>query len=217
MKTLESVQKLARIYALGLWSKAEIIQWCDKLIEVSDNPPYEVMEIFLFSKAKVNDIEGALFAFSSKIDEEGTVNVILAVIYEKLKENELTIEESITCTTRLLVNRGLYWEDGYFDLYTMDDSYDLAKNGVHFDVRDVSTTYIETLSVYRTYFKGFEKLYAKVMKQEWDRKKKEWKNHSLITRGIVHIHNEKVMQGHSITFFISLFSFFMVSSLRVKC
>lgn len=147
---MDLIRRLTRIYGLGiccgLWSKAEVIQWCDKLIEASDSPPYEIIEISLMSKAKIDDIEGKLFEFSSTVDEE-----------------------SIKCTTRLLVNRGLYWEAKYFDLYSRDDSYDLAKDGVHFDLSEVINTYIETLGVYSKYFRGFEKLYFKVMKNKWVR------------------------------------------------
>ncbi|PEW64538.1 protein kinase [Bacillus cereus] len=143
------------------------MQWCDKLIEASENPPYELIEISLMSKAKIDDMEGKLFEFSSTVDEEYTVKLILSVIHEKLKEHELTIEESIKCTTRLLVNRGVHWEAEYFELYSLDDSYDLAKDGVHFDLIQVIHTYIEMLSIYSKYFSGFEKLYFKVMGNEW--------------------------------------------------
>ncbi|WP_242215414.1 protein kinase [Bacillus cereus group sp. BfR-BA-01383] len=170
---MDLIRKLTRIYGLGiccgLWSKTEVIQWCDKLIEASDSPPYEIIEISLMSKAKIDDIEGKLFEFSSTVDEEYTVKLTLSVIHKKLKKQELTIEESIKCTTRLLVNRGLYWEAKYFDLYSLDDGYDLAKEGVHFDLSEVINTYLETLGIYSKYFREFEKLYFKVMKNEWVR------------------------------------------------
>lgn len=60
-------------------------------------------------------------------------------------------------------------EDEYFGLYSLDDSYDLAKDGVHFDLSEVINTYIETLGVYSKYFRGFETLYFKLMKHEWVR------------------------------------------------
>ncbi|PFK43288.1 protein kinase [Bacillus cereus] len=170
---MDGVRKLTHIYGLvlccGVWSKAEVIQWCDKLIEASDSPPYEIIEISLMSKAKIDDMERELFEFSSTIDEEWAVKVTLSIINEKLKENELTIEESMKCTTRLLVNKGLHWEDGYFDLYSLDDSYDLAKDGEHFDLNEVIHVYIEILDIYSERFTEFEMLYLKVMKKEWFR------------------------------------------------
>ncbi|HDR7860817.1 TPA: protein kinase [Bacillus toyonensis] len=170
---MDLVRKLTRIYGLGLccglWNKAEVIQWCDKLIEASDSPPYEIIEISLMSKEKIDDIEGKLFEFSSTVDEECIIKLTLSVIYEKLKGHEMKIEEAIKCTTRLLVNRGVCWEAEYFDLYSLDDSYDLAKGGIHFEVSEVINAYIETLGVYSKYFSEFEKLHFKVMKNEWVR------------------------------------------------
>ncbi|MGG1137954.1 protein kinase [Bacillus mycoides] len=169
---MDFIQKLTFVYGLGLccglWSKEEVIQWCDKVLEISDSPPYEVIEISFMSKAKIDDIEGKLFKFSRTVNEEYTAKLALSVIHEKLARNKLTIEESIKCTTRLLINRGLYWEDEYYVLYNVDDSYELAKNGVHFDLVDVVNVYIEMLEVYSKYFCEFEKLYFKVMGNEWD-------------------------------------------------
>ncbi|WP_144569065.1 protein kinase [Bacillus pseudomycoides] len=170
---MDCIQKLTSIYGLGLccglWSKEEVIQWCDKVIEVSDSPPYEIIEISLMSKEKIDDIEGKLFEFSRIVDEEYAVKLTLSVIHEKLVRNELMIEESIKSTTRLLVNRGLYWEDEYRDLYSVDDSYELAKNGDHFDLVEVVNIYIEMLGFYGEYFSEFENLYFKVMENKWGR------------------------------------------------
>lgn len=63
----------------------------------------------------------------------------------------------------------MYWETEYFELYSLDDSYALAKDGIHFDLSEVIHTYIEMLGIYSKYFRGFEKLYFKVMGNEWDR------------------------------------------------
>ncbi|QIW21091.1 protein kinase [Bacillus thuringiensis] len=160
---MDFIQNSTFVYGLGLccglWSKEEVIQWCDKVIEMSDSPPYEIIEISFMSKAKIDDIEGKLFKFSRTVNKEYTAKLALSVIHEKLVRNELTIEESIKCTTRLLINIGLYWED---------DSYELAKNGVHFDLVDVVNVYIEILEVYSKYFCEFENLYFKVMGNEWD-------------------------------------------------
>lgn len=58
------------------------------------------------------------------------------------------MKQALTCSTRLLVNRGLYWEEEYFDLYSLDDSYDLAQEGIHFN--------------------EFKDFYLQVTKQEWE-------------------------------------------------
>ena len=61
----------------------------------------------------------------------------------------------------------MYWEEEYFDLYSLNDSYDLAQEGIHFNEKDVISAYIDTLGVFRVHFNEFEDLYLQVMKQKW--------------------------------------------------
>ncbi|MBH0358389.1 protein kinase [Bacillus toyonensis] len=169
---MESYQKLAYLYALGLgcglWNREDIISWCDRLIEANDSPPYEIIEISLMSTTRPVFIESALLSYSRTVDEKTSVNILLSVINEKLVEKKWNIKQAITCSTRLLVNRGLYWEEEYFDLYSLDDSYDLAHEGIHFNEEDVLFAYIDTLGAFCLHFNEFEDLYLKVMKQEWE-------------------------------------------------
>ena len=168
---MKSYQTLAHLYALGLgrglWNREEVISWCDRLIEANDHPPYEIMEISLMSKAKLIYIESALLSYSRIVDENPSVNILLSVLNEKLVVQKWNIKQAITCSTRLLVNRGLYWEEEYFDLYSLNDSYDLAQEGIHFNEKDVISAYIDTLGVFRVHFNEFEDLYLQVMKQKW--------------------------------------------------
>jgi hypothetical protein len=62
------------------------------------------------------------------------------------------------CSSRLLVQTGL-WEDEYYCLYNLDDSYDLAKQCIYFDITDVINTYRVELGAYGRYFNEFQKLY----------------------------------------------------------
>lgn len=166
---MEPYHKLAHLYALGLgcglWNKEDVISWCDRLIEANDHPPYEIIEISLMSTAKLVYIESALLSYSRTVDEKSSVNILLSVLNERLVDKKWNVKQAITCSTRLLVNRGVYWEEEYFDLYSLDDSYDLAQEGIHFNEEDVISTYIDTLGAFRVHFKEFEELYLQVMKQ----------------------------------------------------
>ncbi|MFB6649762.1 protein kinase [Bacillus toyonensis] len=169
---MKPYQTLAHLYALGLgcglWNREEVISWCDGLIEASDHPPYEIIEISLMSTAKMVCIESTLLSYSRIVDEKTSVNILLSVINEKLVAQKWTVKQAITCSTRLLVNRGLYWEEEYFDLYSLDDSYDLAQKGIHFNEEDVISAYIDSLGAFRVHFKEFEDLFLQVMKQRWE-------------------------------------------------
>lgn len=168
---MKSYQTLAHLYALGLgcglWDREEVISWCDRLIEANDHPPYEIMEISLMSKAKLIYIESALLSYSRIVDEKYSVNILLSVLNEKLVAQKCNVKQALTCSTRLLVNRSVYWEEEYFDLYSLDDSYDIAQEGTHFNKEDVITAYIDTLGAFRVHFNEFEDLYLQAMKQKW--------------------------------------------------
>ncbi|NDI37261.1 protein kinase [Chengkuizengella sediminis] len=170
---MNNIQLLTGIYRLGsgcgLWSKEEIIKLCDMVIEANENIPYEIIEVSLMSKSKIDDIEGKLFELSHVIDEEYAVRSVLSVCNEKIKLDQIKIEDSIKCTTRLLVHTGLSLEKNYYDLYSMDDDYDLAKDGIRFNLTEVVDFYLEELDKYSKYFKEFKELYFKVIQKDWIR------------------------------------------------
>ena len=82
-------------------------------------------------------IESILLSYSRAVDEKTSVSILLSTMNEKLVDKKWNVKQAITCSTRLLVNRGPYWEEEYFDLYSLDDSCDLAQKGIHFSEKDV--------------------------------------------------------------------------------
>jgi hypothetical protein len=165
---LELLTGLYRLgISCGLWNKKEVIKWCDRVIEAYDKVPYEIIEVSLMSKSNINDIERKLFDVSKEIDESYAVKLLFSVINEKLQRNLFTFEEAIKCTTRLLIQTGLYLEDEYYDFYHLDDSYDLAKDGI-FNLTDVCESYNEKLSSYSKYINEYKKLYYIVIKKQWE-------------------------------------------------
>ncbi|WP_255292186.1 protein kinase [Bacillus thuringiensis] len=137
-------------------------------IEVNDYTPYEIIEISLMSITKPAFIESILMSYSRAVDEKTSLNILLSIMNEKLVDKKWNVKQAITCSTRLLVNRGLYWEVEYFDLYSLNDSCDLVQKGIHFNEKDVVFTYIDLLGAFRFHFNDFEDLYLKVMKQKWE-------------------------------------------------
>ncbi|MBV7509543.1 hypothetical protein KW850_30875 [Bacillus sp. sid0103] len=68
-----NLKELTSIYYLGigcgLWTKDEVIDWCDKVIEAIDSPPYELLEISMMSRSRIDDIDNKFFALSELVDE----------------------------------------------------------------------------------------------------------------------------------------------------
>ncbi|MFF2153804.1 protein kinase [Paenibacillus chitinolyticus] len=168
---MNSLASLAYVYMLGLgcgiWSKKEVIDWCDKVIEVKENPPYEIIEVSLMSNEKMDAIEGKLFEFSKNAEDNHFVKILFGALYEKIKHNQLDVEQAVKCSTRLLVQTGLSYEEGYYNLYSMDDSLELAKDGVYGDLSEVADDYLNEISIFRTFFDEFQRMYLAEMNCEW--------------------------------------------------
>ncbi|MBM6616335.1 protein kinase [Bacillus suaedaesalsae] len=168
---MEHLKSLTGIYYLGLgcglWNKEEVIDWSDKVIVTIDNPPLELLEVSMMSKSKIDDIENKLFELSKIDDEEHSVQIVLSIIAEMLELKHITIERAIRSTSRLLVHTGLSWESRYYNLYSFDDSYDLACNGVHFEINEVEKEFINELEPFKKVISEFKELYFSVTRQEW--------------------------------------------------
>lgn len=168
---MEPLKSLTCVYylgmACGLWKKDEIIEWCDKAIETLDNPPIVLLDVSMMSKSKIDDIKRKLFEFCKIEDEEHFSKIVLSIIFEKLKNEQLSIERAIRVTTRLLVETGLSCDNEYYYLYSLDDSYDLAMNGVHYQLTEVERDFIIELGAYKEYIFEFKEMYYRVLKQEW--------------------------------------------------
>lgn len=133
---MELLETLLSIYNIGLgcgvFTIDKIISFCDKVIEKLDNPPYEIIEVALMSKAKIDDIENKLYKFNgySEINKSEIVKIILSVIHKKYMNNEFDIVKAIKCTDALLIHTRLSYDNEYCDLYGIDDCYYLAKSGI---------------------------------------------------------------------------------------
>lgn len=161
---MQSVQLLVAVYSEGfgcsVFTIEETIDFCDKLIEHLENPPYEIIEVSLMSQAKVDDIQNKLWEFSSDsgIYRGDIVKIILAVIYKKYINNEIEFKVAIKCIYKLLVNSNLCLEEEYYDLFGLDDSYDLAESQVYGDLYEVAIQFKDAVSRYESYYKKFEEL-----------------------------------------------------------
>jgi hypothetical protein len=172
VKWVDILKSLTSVYYLGigcsLWSKDDVVGWCDMVIEAVDNPPIELLDVSMMSKSKIDDVQRKLFELCMIEDEEHIVKLVLAIIFEKIQQEQLSVEKAIRITSRLLVHTGLSWESEYYDLYSFDDSYDLAIDGVVQNQPDeIKQEFVEELRSFHKYLSEFKEMYYKVLKQEW--------------------------------------------------
>jgi len=88
MKDIEKIKTQAALYQVGLvcgvFEKEEIIDWCDNLILLLDNPPIEIIELSLMSKCNEIDLASKLKGFVSHFDVIKVTNLLLSILNNKL-------------------------------------------------------------------------------------------------------------------------------------
>ncbi|WBW98375.1 hypothetical protein [Oceanirhabdus sp. W0125-5] len=166
---MNSLQLLSAVYKFGIgcgiFTIKETIEFFDKVIEELDNPPYEIIEVAMMSKAKIDDIEDKLWEYHGAVDNEYVLKVALSLISKKYIQKEIDIKHAIRCTERLLIHTGFSFEDEYYGLYYLDDAYHLAENHIHHDLRDVVNSFEDNISKYDSYYKDYEEAVNEVIKQ----------------------------------------------------
>lgn len=169
---MEHLKLLAAIFDKGLgcsvFSVDDVIRWSDDVIESLDKPPYEFIELSMMSTAKINDVKNKLFEFyrDINIDIQYVVNMLFAVINQRWNKEQLDIQEAVKSTVQLLVDTNFYIQHEYYELYRLDDAYDLAVAGVYGDLKDVAKEFTQAISQYEPYYLHFVKLYKLAMGPE---------------------------------------------------
>lgn len=170
---MKHLKLLAALFDKGLecsvFSIDNVIHWSDDVIESVNKPPYEFIELSMMSSAKINEIRNKLFEFYKDIDidVQYVVSMLLAVINQEWNSNQLDIPDAVKSTVQLLAHTDFYIQQEYYELYRLDDAYDLAVAGIYGNLKDVTKEFTQAISQYEPYYSHFVKLYKLVMGSEW--------------------------------------------------
>jgi len=149
-----------------VFSTEEVIGICDLIIETVDNPPYEIIEASLMTGAKSIDLEDKLSEFHILGYNENIVKALLSIIDYKFSNNKMDVAEAVRCSSRLLLHSGLSFEREYYNLYNIEDMYDLAECGTYGDLKDVEKEFKLEISTYSKYLNDFRESFFELFKKE---------------------------------------------------
>lgn len=142
----------------GLFTKNEVIGWCDRLIESLDNPPYEIIELSLMGKKSISDLTQKLIEIGDLSDLKKVVKILLAILNHKFNLNEISLKEAIKSSYHLLMITNLWDEAEFYSLYWMDDEYELAANGIYSNIDNVEEAFKTIISSYEFYYDEAQKI-----------------------------------------------------------
>lgn len=159
---MQRFQKIIAVYiyglGCGLYNIHEVVKLCDKLIEVKDSVPYEIIETSLMVKSKIDDAENKLLQIIETMDYEEIAKYILGLLHKKLFLNEFSEEHVIKSVARILLHTGVCYETKYYSLYSLDDSYDLCQEGIYSNLSEVIEQLKSELQEYEKYAEEFNEL-----------------------------------------------------------
>lgn len=116
--------------------------------------------------AKSVDLEDKLSEFHELGYNESIVKVLLSIIDYKFSNSKITLDKAVCSSSRLLVHSGLYLEKEYYNLYNIEDRYDLAECGTYGSVKEVEKEFKSEISSYCIYLNDFTKSFSNMFKVE---------------------------------------------------
>ncbi|MEI5907078.1 hypothetical protein WAK64_08410 [Bacillus spongiae] len=121
--------------SLGLLPKEEVIKWADKVIEQMDDPPYEIIEVSLSSKKKLEDIVFILMDVKGEFDNELPPKIILGLLKETLNMTQ-DMSNVINILDMLIEHLPHSCEWIETEIHYLSDGYYLAEQsiGEHKDI-----------------------------------------------------------------------------------
>lgn len=151
----------------GVFSVDEVILFCDRVIEISENPPIEIIEASLMRSKKIDDLETKLDEYHSSPYDELNVGIILSVINHKLSNKEIDFLGAVQCSSRILMHSGFCYESEYYTLYNIEDIYGLAEEQIYGDLEEIEVEFEKEISKYDEYYNVFKEYQNKAFSNKF--------------------------------------------------
>lgn len=134
----------AEIYRLGLisglFSKNDVINWVDAVIEEEGNVDYALIEVSLNSSKKSEDIAAILKNVGGEFDSKIVVNIIIGLLALKYAKNHDSGSEIVTILHKLSKNidSDVLGNDVNSIINSLNEGYYLAEQNIYGSIKDMN-------------------------------------------------------------------------------
>ena len=141
--------------SIGLLTIEDIMKWADKVIEQYDTPPYEIIELSLSAKKKLEDITFSLTEIRGDFDD----NDLPPKIVLGLLNQYLNTSEDMAYVIQKMDKLIKYLPDSYegieMEIHFLSDGYYLAEKNIYGDLKEIHANLKEFLIRFIEYTKYF--------------------------------------------------------------
>ena len=136
--------------ASGLLAKEDVVDWALKIIANDEQPDIFFIDLVLFNSKGVNDI---IHYFSDYLNYENPVltgRPLLGFLYKQFSSGQLTLEQTVGKLFRLKFE-ALFTDREESYIYSIDNDFDCAKEGIYGALEDVYADVSKFLGFYESY------------------------------------------------------------------
>ncbi|SES45607.1 hypothetical protein [Psychrobacillus sp. OK032] len=138
---------------IGLLNIQDVIKWADSVIEQCDTPPYEIIELSLSAKEKLEDITLRLMEIRGDFDDNDlSSKVILGLLNQYLNTPE-DIANVIEKLDKLIEYLPDSYEGIKMEIHFLSDGFYLAEENIYGDLKEVHSNLKEFLIRFIDYTK----------------------------------------------------------------
>jgi len=134
------IKLMAEVYRLGvsigLLSIEEVIKWADNVIEQLDTPPYEIIELSLSTKEKLEVINLKLMNIKGEFDYDFPPKIILGLLNQYLNTTE-DMSSVIEKMDKLIEHLPDSCEWIETEIHFISDGFYLAEPNIYGELKEV--------------------------------------------------------------------------------
>ena len=145
-------------YKSNIFSAKEVVDHIDKMIQMNEDFPYEYIDISLIGDKSLHVLESKLSELEHFENSHSITDALLGLIAYKYNNDLFDFERALKCSTRLIITTDLYEEEKYYNLYILDDCYDLAKSGIFGNIQEAKVRFEEEIVSFGNYYEEYLKM-----------------------------------------------------------
>ena len=157
-----NVKLAAEVYRIGLvigfFTKQEVIKWADSVIEILDNPPYEIIDLSLSSKLNMEKFMWKLESIKGEVEQDLTPKILLGLLRDYL-DRQQDISAVVEKMDQLIQYLPVNCEPIEMEIHYLSDAFYLAKNEIYRDLKSVRGEIEDFLDEFVVYSDDFAKEY----------------------------------------------------------
>ena len=134
------IKLMADVYrigiSIGLFSIQEVIKWTDNIIDQLDTPPYELIDLSLSAKEKLENITLKLMKVKGEVDNELPPKIILGLLNNNLNDMQ-DMQNVIETMDKLIKYLPASCEWMEMEIHFLSDGFYLAEENVYGELGEV--------------------------------------------------------------------------------